>query len=218
MRRRLVPLLVLITLSLTGCGVWFTHGPPTGWEQMDHFSCSETTTGPVIDVVLGALNLLGGIAIASDSATAADYGYDNTSTPVILGVVYAGVLGASAAVGFDKVKKCKAAKQKAAERQAARARSAAAVAPPGGGIVDSVRVDPAMKALVTGETVQLAATAFGPGGAVVPPPAFRWSSSNDAIASVSNTGLVTAHAQGSAVIAANADNVVGTATVVVESR
>jgi len=44
---------------------------------------------------------------------------------------------------------------------------------------------------------------------------FLWSSSNDAIASVSNAGLVTAHAAGTVVIAANAGNVVGTARIVV---
>jgi len=42
-----------------------------------------------------------------------------------------------------------------------------------------------------------------------------WSSSNDAIASVSNAGLVTAHAAGAVVIAANTGNVVGTARLVV---
>ena len=47
---------------------------------------------------------------------------------------------------------------------------------------------------------------------------FVWSSSNDAIASVNNAGLVTAHATGAVVIAANTDNVVGTANIVVAAR
>jgi uncharacterized protein YjdB len=52
-------------------------------------------------------------------------------------------------------------------------------------------------------------------GEVIAAGRFKWSSSNDAIASVSNFGLVTAHTSGEVVIAANADNVVGTVRVVV---
>jgi uncharacterized protein YjdB len=46
-------------------------------------------------------------------------------------------------------------------------------------------------------------------------PLFAWSSSNDAIASVSSAGLVTAHGPGTVVIAANTSNVVGTASILV---
>jgi hypothetical protein len=47
---------------------------------------------------------------------------------------------------------------------------------------------------------------------------FTWSSSNDAIASVSIAGLVTTHATGAAVIAANTANVVGIANIMVVAR
>jgi len=212
MRRRVIPLLAFFILTLSGCGVWLTHGPPVGHEQMDHFTCSESNTGPIFDIVIGSLNLVGTIAIAGDPEA---YGYaaDASGAIVATGVVEALILGVSAGVGFDKVKKCRVAQQQLADRLAARARSAAPVAPPGSEIVDSVRVDPASTVLGVSQTVQLAALAFGPGGVVVPPPAFRWSSSNDAIASVSNTGLVTARAQGTVVIAANANNVVGIARI-----
>jgi hypothetical protein len=80
--------------------------------------------------------------------------------------------------------------------------------------VARVVVLPSLRTLSVGEEVQLGATAIGTQGETVQT-MFRWSSSNDAIASV-NSGLVTAHADGEVVIAANADNVVGTATIVVQ--
>jgi len=217
MRRLLIPLVGLGTVMLAGCGVWFTHGPPPGYEQMEHFSCSETNTGPILDVVFGGLNLLGSVLIAGDPEA---YGYDSSNSGAVIasGVIWAGALGVSAAVGFDKVKKCRAAQQERAHRQAsARAAPAAPPPPSEAPAIDSLRVDPAANTLAVGGTVQLAALAFGPSGAVVPPPAFHWSSSNDAIASVSTDGLVTAHAPGTAVIAANGAGVVGTAKVVVTS-
>lgn len=47
---------------------------------------------------------------------------------------------------------------------------------------------------------------------------FRWPSSSDAVASVSAAGLVTTHAPGTVVIAANAEGVVGTVSLVVLAR
>lgn len=61
---------------------------------------------------------------------------------------------------------------------------------------------------------QVVATAMNSGGVSIMNKMFRWSSSNDAIASV-NSGLITAHASGEIVIAANTDNIVGTARIVV---
>jgi uncharacterized protein YjdB len=84
--------------------------------------------------------------------------------------------------------------------------------------VQTVVVNPAMDTLSVGEQSQLRATAYNSSGGTIPDEVFRWSSSNDAVASVSNAGLVTARAPGSVVIAANTDNVVGTASIFVRSR
>ena len=81
--------------------------------------------------------------------------------------------------------------------------------------VQAVMVTPPEDTLAVGQRVQLVASAHSSSGTVVPNRAFMWSSSNDAIASVSNAGLVTAHAAGTVVIAANTGNVVGTARIVV---
>jgi uncharacterized protein YjdB len=63
------------------------------------------------------------------------------------------------------------------------------------------------------EKVQLSATAYRSGGKVISDKMFRWSSSDDAIASVDYDGLVTAHSGGSVVIAARADGATWGATV-----
>jgi len=109
-------------------------------------------------------------------------------------------------VGFDKTSKCIAAKRKLAERRA----KAPAVAD-----VQTVQITPAVDTLAVGERIQLIASAIASSGAAVPDRTFAWSSSNDAIASVSNSGLVTTHATGMVVIAANTNNLVGTASIVV---
>jgi uncharacterized protein YjdB len=78
-----------------------------------------------------------------------------------------------------------------------------------------VEITPRADTLRAGDSIQLVAKALDGSGGYYINKIFRWSSSNDAIASVSNSGLVTAHAPGTVVIAANADNVVGTANMVV---
>ena len=65
-----------------------------------------------------------------------------------------------------------------------------------------------------GETVQLAATAKDAGGATVSK-SFTWLSSDDAVATVSSSGLVTAVGNGTATITASVDGKNGTADVTV---
>ncbi len=90
--------------------------------------------------------------------------------------------------------------------------------PPADAEVSAVTLEPAVDTLQVGERRQIVATARGPSGGPVAWKSFRWSSSNDAIASVDNAGLVTAHAAGAVVVAANAGGVVGTCSFVVVTR
>ena len=124
-----------------------------------------------------------------------------------------GVLhGISAGVGFSKSKSCRAAKRQLAERQrAARAQRVADA------VAQTVVVRPAVDTLAIGGRVQLGAIAYCSSGGILHNKTSAWSSSDDAIASVNDAGQVTAHANGAVVIAANTDNVVGTANVVVAS-
>jgi uncharacterized protein YjdB len=67
--------------------------------------------------------------------------------------------------------------------------------------------DPGSEPVAPGATLQLTATAFDAGGAQLAGRTFQWTSSNQAIATVSNTGLVTGVGQGTANISAAADGV-----------
>ncbi len=212
-------LLGLLPVATGGCGFLLVQGPPTGYERMTSFSCTEGDAGPILDVVWGALNVLGAIAASSNSTM-----YTNPGEIEAVGLGWGVVSGISAAAGFSKTSSCRAALRNLADRNAQAA--------PGGPLngfgpvatplvdvtVQTVLINPATDTLATDERVQLVATAHNSSGAVIPNKMFTWSSSNDAIASVNASGLVTAHAVGAVVIAARADFVVGIASVLIVSR
>jgi uncharacterized protein YjdB len=180
---------------------------------MPTFQCTESTMAPTLDVLWGSLNLLGALEIAGNPDQ-----YDNPNGATAFGFAWAVLSAVSAGVGYDRVSKCVAAKRALAERQAS-----ASTAPAGGsgnvGLVpiQTVLIMGGRDTLAVGEQEQFIAKAFDATGTVILGRPFAWSSSNDAIASVSNAGLVTTHATGTAVIAANSNNVVGTERIVVVS-
>jgi uncharacterized protein YjdB len=207
---RSIPLAATL-LSLTaasGCGFLLTQGPPTGHEQLEFIPCTESDAGPILDLVWVGLNIVGVVMILTTPEE-----YTNRELSVASGLGWGILSGASAASGFKKAKACKNARQALAIRQAARRLDAV---PVGDSImVMAVVISPAADTLAVGAQQQLVAAAHTSSGAVVAGRMFTWSSSNDAIASVSNAGLVTARAPGSVLIAANTSNVVGTARIVV---
>lgn len=196
-----------LTGLLTACGFIFSHAPPVGHEQMSSFSCTESNAGPILDIVWGGLNFLGALQAASDPGA-----YANSDQIMAVGFSWTVVSSVAAAVGFDKSKKCRAARAQLAARQQGTP-----------GLVPSVHVgdpaevvvSPAVDTLRVGERVQLLAVAHESSGAALTGRAFFWTSSNDAIASVSGAGSVVANAPGSVVIAARTGNVVGTARIVI---
>ena len=196
-----------MSLATSGCGLVVSQGPPTGHELMPAFSCTESNVGPTLDIIWGAANVL--VAIAAASEPDPTY-YDHPGLAVATGLGWGVVSSVSAAVGFRKTRECRRALQQLAQRN-----SAAAPAPFGPVIVQTVVLTPGADTLAVGEQIQLVATARGSSGAEILNRDFALSSSNDAIASVSNAGLVTAHAPGTVVIAANTSNVVGTASILV---
>ena len=202
----------------------FSKGPPVGHEQMNYFTCTETDVGPVLDIVWGGLNLLGALSVAADPEAYEEV-YGTDATPVIVvGFAWSAVSTIAAGTGFNRSEQCRKAKLQLAQRQAqyraAAAPPAAAATPaPVTQAVQAVVLSRPSDTLVVGATVQLVATAYHSSGVTIPDRTFTWSSSNDAIASVSNAGLVTAYAPGSVVIAANTGNVVGIARfTIVETR
>jgi Big-like domain-containing protein len=206
-------LLASLTVAGSGCGFFLTQGPPTAHEMMPSFSCTESNTGPILDVVMAGIYVIATANAASNSSYYYGYGEDRGAV-VAAGVGVVGFFGASATVGFHKTSECRGALRQLAARQV----QSPSVGTGGSGMVSPVQavvVAPALDTVAVGASVQLAATAYGSAAAALVGRTFAWSSSNDAIASVSATGLVTAHAPGTVVIAARADMVVGTAAVVV---
>ena len=83
--------------------------------------------------------------------------------------------------------------------------------------VVSVTVTPAVDTLAIGDTLRLSAAAYDADGRVVAGAEFSWSSSDEAVATVDASGLLTAVAGGLATITATAGDVSGSAEVAVKS-
>ena len=194
------------------CGFLFSKAPPEGHEQLEYFTCTESDAGPIIDIIWGGLNVLGALTVASDPNA-----YQDPNTTIAIGLAWGGVSTAAAVTGFNRSKKCRAAKALLAQRQAPNRSTPVAGAPLDASAVQTVVLTPQSDTLAVGATLQLVATAYHSSGIPIPAKSFTWSSSNDAVASVSNAGLVSANAPGSVVIAANTGNVVGTARLTIVS-
>jgi uncharacterized protein YjdB len=83
--------------------------------------------------------------------------------------------------------------------------------------VASVTVTPSTATIGSGSTVQLSAVAKDANGTVIPGLTVAWSTSNSAVATVDNTGLVTGVGSGSAQITATAGGVFGVSDISVPS-
>lgn len=189
--------LLLLSVPASGCGFILAHGPPEGHGRMDDFSCTESNVGPIIDIIA-----FGGLALTF-ATWEPPYGDRDPARAIAASGAAAVVGGSSAAVGFIKSKRCRAAKRQLAERRAQ---------------WRVVVVIPSVDTLAVGERVQLTAAVHGPSGLPIRTAEFTWSSSSDAIASVTNAGLVTAHVIGSVVITARTDSVIGAAHLIVVGR
>ncbi|MCY3808898.1 MAG: Ig-like domain-containing protein [Gemmatimonadetes bacterium] len=83
-------------------------------------------------------------------------------------------------------------------------------------VADSVTVSPGERTLAVGGTVQLSAKVADENGDDIADAEVTWSSSADAVATVSDSGLVTAVASGMATVTATSGSAKGTATITVE--
>jgi hypothetical protein len=82
--------------------------------------------------------------------------------------------------------------------------------------VSSIIVSIDVSTIIAGTTEQASASAFDAQGRALPGTPFEWSSTNTAVASVSNTGLVTGVAPGTAIIRASAGGVTGSRNISVD--
>lgn len=81
--------------------------------------------------------------------------------------------------------------------------------------VATVTVTPGSGSLVVGQTIQLSAATAAAGGQTLTGRVVSWSSSANAVATVSSTGLVTAITPGTATITATSEGINGTASITV---
>lgn len=203
-------LVTLLSFGTSACGFLFTHAPPDGYQQMAYFDCTTDNAGPILDFVWAGLNVAGAINAGSNPDQ-----YTNSGQIVAVGLAWGVFSTASGAVGLSKTQKCRNARLEVAQRQGLGPRAAPLY---GDSIVQAVVIQPSADTMTVGDQVQLVAAAHNSSGSLVPNQTFVWSSSNDAIASVGLGGLVSAHAQGTVVIAARTAGIVGVATVVVTPR
>jgi hypothetical protein len=87
--------------------------------------------------------------------------------------------------------------------------------PPPPPAVASVTIEPATPGLVTGQSMQLTATARAADGTAISGKQFTWATQNGTVASVSTTGFVIGLSAGTAVITAGVDGRTGQTTVTV---
>lgn len=201
---------IAVTMSLLtgGCGFFISQAPPENHQTLAGFSCVESNVGPALDLLWGGLNLLGAMQVASDPPA-----YEDAEQTMTVGFAWTIISGTAAYVGFEKSRKCRTAKQLLAVRLSqgfAPPTQTTTIAAPA-----AVEVSPATDTVRVGARLQLVATASASSGFPLQGRQYVWTSSNDAIASVTTAGLVTAHAVGTVVIAARTADVVGTARLVV---
>ena len=84
--------------------------------------------------------------------------------------------------------------------------------------IKRIEVSPVNSALEPGRTVQFSAKAFDSKDQLVPAATFQWSSSNTAVAEVSDSGLATARGIGAATITASAGSVRSTSVTLTVAR
>ncbi len=200
-RLRAVASLVFVLAAGNACSFLFSQGPPVGHEKMDSFTCTETDAYWGLDVAWALLNITGALIISADR-----YSYENANAAIWGGFAWAGVSTASAITGFNRTKKCRAAKAQLTQRQ----RNTGARP-----LVQSVALTPQNVTLAIGQTQQMVVQAYHSSGVAIPDIEYTWSSSDDSIASVSGFGLVTAKAPGIVWIAARTPSLRATSRIVV---
>jgi hypothetical protein len=201
----------LLLLVSGGCGLLLTHGPPTGHEHLYHIPCTESNAGPLLDFVSAGFTVV--YTVDEHSLLETDR---EKAVNLVSGVLWTSLYTASGFIGLRKTARCREARRLLLERLATAGQAGPIQAPvEAGSRVHAVQVNPGSSSIGVGDQVQLVARATDAAGMTIPNRSFDWTTSNGAIASVDPAGLVTAHAEGRVIIAANAGGVVGTAEIVV---
>lgn len=114
MRRAVTVVLtvLVVPLSVGGCGFIFVNGPPENHQEMNYFNCTESEVGPILDGVWAGLNAAGAVTAAINPDD-----YENSGAIITSGLIWTGVSGAASIVGQNKVSDCRQAKRALADRQ-----------------------------------------------------------------------------------------------------
>lgn len=97
-------LLAGLTVGSAACGFVLTQGPPAGHERMARFTCTESNTGPILDIAYGAVSLLSAAAATATSGGFIDF---SAGAPALVGL--GAIYTASGIVGLHKTSACRAA-------------------------------------------------------------------------------------------------------------
>ena len=105
-------------LTSTACGWAFVNGPPPNHESLPFFTCTQSKTWPILDVVWGGLVVISGVSFLamSDEEFARNYRSSDRVTTGVVGLAWGVASGFSARSGFNKVNECRAAYAGLAQR------------------------------------------------------------------------------------------------------
>lgn len=106
-----ITLLCAFFLTSTACGWVFVNGPPPNHESLPFFTCTQSKTWPILDVVWGGAAFLSGVSVlAMSDEEFANSGSDGDRvTTGVVGLAWGVASGFSARSGFSKVNECRAA-------------------------------------------------------------------------------------------------------------
>jgi len=111
--------LALPLVSASSCSLVFVHGPPSGYEQMDSFSCTESRVVPVLDIVGAGSSVIGAMTAEDEPGLFEEGGSlfaVDRETQIVGSLLFGAVLTASAIVGFRRVNHCRAAQEELVRR------------------------------------------------------------------------------------------------------
>ena len=104
--------ILLIVPFLSGCGLLFVNGPPSGWQdiqdqdQLETMALTQPCTASkgilLLDAAMGGLYALGGAAFLFD-----EYADQETRTAGAVGLGLGGLWVAAAGMGNQKVNECR---------------------------------------------------------------------------------------------------------------
>jgi len=113
-----IMLLCAFFLTSTACSWAFVNGPPPNHESLPFFTCTQSKTWPILDVVWGGAAFLSGVSVlAMSDEEFANSGSDGDRvTTGVVGLAWGVASGFSARSGFNKVNECRAAYAGLAQR------------------------------------------------------------------------------------------------------